>query len=1299
MPNLTDQDKVMITPQDAAGRRSNFCRSASRGLGIGLAVAAAFLVAACDGSQTEDPAGIETSGGAQLVNVEYGRLVDVYAWHRNDIAVADRLDPTTRAPVLIQEDVVVRGDLVSELLSASNQEANYRFLPFDPAVGHDELLILWDSRESTGEDVRFEAAVEAAQLGLEPVRGAFIGQDPSLTPFPVVPRSAAFVLTFDAVLTATSSLLQQIPEAVQLLAVSGDPEVEGPQVLTPLPVRVVVERNRVIVDPSILGGEVDEVGLVSPGLPPAPSNGANLRLALPTVGPAADVLNTRVDDVSTLNSVGFQGEAAVIRDFRSANLSESLSSFVDGEAPALVGSFEVGIIGVDPTARLLTINKRANLVAVRGRIPFVDGVRPTAGASPGGPETVPTTVPLASGDMISQRVLSDGGRPVTVSAEILEVLAVVSVADGASAPGLTEQGTDGAELEQITVRVGSVRTELENGDSASFGAATTPLGADATLRTRYYENVPLLAGGAVSDAGRRTSFLAAAPEPLAPGPVLSAVDPFSTFTLSFSEPLDSNSVGSLDNLVLTSDLVGGSRIQEALDDPKLFGVGVVASRLVDLSGEGVAFQLAPPMGLHHRLGVADRYWLHAIGGVEGDSEGAIRDLAGNALDLWDRRETDPVRTWSVEIRLDAAAPSNAVGWSVHRFAGEDEDGTAPNAAAPDWFGQGELVGGRLFGAAPVRRRVTAAGAQLGQVSRFDRGECFAQETDAMNNPIFGTGRERAVTRFVPAGAPSSPTGFLYETPSALSSVALPGGMGYSFGGITEPHTRFGARQMMTYRSDDFGLDDRDPDDFNIDVEQLYWSSWRNQDALFDVFQRYTMRLGHSERRPDYRFEAFDGVPPIGCLLLCASMNSGLSAQFGENPLDGSELVDVATDARYEVNPSEAIREDGIAFVSYPAFDRSYTWRDSRLVSWDPIARAATGLGGAQDTVSESDFTTNVTSPWTRDNTVVSLKPPIPAAVAELYAGRFNFDFGDFRGDVDQDLDPIALPLLVDLLVFPENGSTPTTSNQFQIAHTGLAAVGAGPIFSGLGDVGGFYAAGTSACGGQPWLRVHETGGQDPLSGLPRIIEPASVTTATGGLVVEPGIGNPFQTQPGDGHLNWAAADLVRKVSLQTFGFVDSFLPNRNEIPTVPGLGFPDLRPLATSGIRDITLILDGADVPGDTEIAVEYRFGSGIENIDQLWNPEADDTLTRGNLRNPHYACEAFRYATDRPGFSQISALRVPVDLLTRYVTTEDLDDIRDGNGLLPRFFNLRMTMVNDVDGIQPLRPSLGGLATVFRLE
>ena len=76
-------------------------------------------------------------------------------------------------------------------------------------------------------------------------------------------------------------------------------------------------------------------------------------------------------------------------------------------------------------------------------------------------------------------------------------------------------------------------------------------------------------------------------------------------------------------------------------------------------------------------------------------------------------------------------------------------------------------------------------------------------------------------------------------------------------------------------------------------------------------------------------------PPPVCGFSCESLLSGLSKRFDENVLEGTTLTTVVKEKVYAVNPNDAFRiTSGVVFVPYPRFERTYTWRDSRLVTWN-----------------------------------------------------------------------------------------------------------------------------------------------------------------------------------------------------------------------------------------------------------------------------------------------------------------------------------------------------------------------------
>ncbi|HLQ37056.1 MAG TPA: hypothetical protein VK348_04605, partial [Planctomycetota bacterium] len=280
----------------------------------------------------------------------------------------------------------------------------------------------------------------------------------------------------------------------------------------------------------------------------------------------------------------------------------------------------------------------------------------------------------------------------------------------------------------------------------------------------------------------------------------------------------------------------------------------------------------------------------------------------------------------------------------------------------------------------------------------------------------------------------------------------------------------------------------------------------------------------------------------------------------------------------------------------------------------------------------------------------------------------------------------------------------------------------------------------------PWTRVHSTGGFNITTQQNILVDPSITTVAVGGWVKDAALGDPtyglFHTLPGDDHLHWAQADFVRKVSTITFGFFDTLRPNRNDIradaatvtqqqgsPVVwPGLnnppigapatgstGFPDLAALSQNlRVSDLVTQLDppAARQPAGTSVTLEFRGAADIGTTAaqrDLYNRTLFDTntpprqigdriLLRGNLLNPSFACEAYRYTRPNSGASGDTA-RILVPGLTAYVDREHLDSIRDANGLLPRYLNMRLVMTNNVFVTPALSPSLRSFAIIYRMQ
>jgi hypothetical protein len=252
--------------------------------------------------------------------------------------------------------------------------------------------------------------------------------------------------------------------------------------------------------------------------------------------------------------------------------------------------------------------------------------------------------------------------------------------------------------------------------------------------------------------------------------------------------------------------------------------------------------------------------------------------------------------------------------------------------------------------------------------------------------------------------------------------------------------------------------------------------------------------------------------------------------------------------------------------------------------------------------------------------------------------------------------------------------------------------------------------------------VHASGGWDLLNTTVQVtVDPANTLSAAASVVKDAGLGAAtnalFTAPPGDGMLNWARADFVRKVSTATLGFFDTLQPQRAEMVdgagnVTPEAGFPNLLAIGTAlRISDLVVQTDPpqARQPAGTSVVVEMRGADTFANSDVLYTPPVPPAVeafnTRGNLLNPNYACEAYRYSqpvvAGQPVFGLVTDVpRVAATGLTKYVTEDQIAQIRNqATGLLPRYLNLRVVMTNNVDVTPALSPSLRSMSVVYRVQ
>lgn len=1302
-----------------------------RALPLALLLAA---MTACDGSSKSGSAGADSSR-LELASVQLGRLVDVYSYQRIDTGNDDRRNRFNRRLTLVARNVVVNPNLESQsLFDAAGEEApnaNYEFRPFRNTVGHEELLILWDDTHPDEAD-KFTSALAGAQAGLPELPPSYRNQNTLSRPIPIVPRNSAIKLTFTGNVKVDEEFFRVNPSAIQLLEFKGDPNVVEPvNAFRILSYRPIPSGNSVILDTTILGGE-SATGFSVAGLPVSSDNvTANIRIAIPVRGSVAPSFYVREDGVPELNGVDSGARNSVIRDFRSGNLADGTAGRMrEPEPPMLVASLAMGITAVDATNAIVEVDKRSRFVPIRGRYPFVDGPLETADGPAAGPFFVPISRPLRAGDFLTQRIqvqMPDGTFEfVDLEAEVLHNLEVGTVIGDTNLPriGRVETafgGSDqGERVPTVRLRLSTLEAGFDSlGRPHSFQSSAAAGGRDCIVRARYHEEVAYVGSTTefVTDRDWRHQFVRIDPVPTGTVTPATLVSPDATVSVEFTKPMDLDQVDNSSNYVITNTPTTTETFAAQMTEAKKATLRVVPTRLSDLTGDGTILRLQPQMGFFHVQNTTEAYAVHIRLGTAG-----VTDLAGNPLDVFGDL-ANPDDSWSLNFTLNPTAATNRVGWHSWLFEAEDEDGSLPGSV--DLFGQYRLQDGRLYGATGVRFSRTADNQNLASVNRIQRGECW----DPDFPPATGSPQGIPSPQTAPVDGQGAPhPGLLYWQPRMFDQIAPPAvpvvyeyntTLPQNVGRVVEPHHPNGSRLQMRYIEDDFSLSYTQPSEFGLDVEQMYWSPFNDETVFYDVFDRYSLSLSHTARRADVRFTLIPGdagaMPPVlpGCLFNCPSTNSGLSTVFADNVLPGTAAVPVFADKVYTINPNQAFRSPlGVKYVPFPRFDRSYTWRDSRLVTIDGSGNVI-GLGGAENpgNTAANDTTANIDSPWI---TSVPDQDFINAG-----GSMWVVDPADFAGDLQRDHDPIALPLLLDFKVFPDNAANGIASglNSFQVAMMGP------PSFGFPAVPGGYYDSQASGCApALPWprSRVQATGGEDLITQASLLVDPANTLTAQQSFLKDAGLGNAqraiFTAPPGDGMLHWAQADFVRKVSVVTLPFLDTLQPQRAQVVTFDGggtpsvantNGFPDLAALSVNlRIQDLVVNVDPplSRQPAGTSVVVELRGAEDFANSGVLYNPTFgqagqvanDEFDNRGNLLNVNYACEAYRYS--QANFQ--GAARVAATGLTRYVTEDQLALLRDEvTGLLPRYLNPRLVMTNNVDVSPALSPSLRSMSIVYRLE
>lgn len=1148
----------------------------------GLIVLAALL-AACGGGGgvTAPPPGLGTPR-PHLDQVLHGRLVDVYGLQ----SVGDGL-----AMTLHQRDVLIGPDIQDQRDHRNprpDDEVLYDFVGGDPDTLQPRLFIPREIGSAA-----FADAFAALGRRLRAVTPMAVGVPGNGRTFSVVPRNAAIALRFDGPLGVDDGFFVQRDaagrvvalrntDAVQLLQIAGDPNGAAAETaFRPLPVRIVVRERELILDPVLLGSEgvQHQSRNNAAGLPASPDQvGASIRIALPLEGPLA-LPGLRPDAIGSLTGIDNRGRRAVVRDFRAANAADDSAEIARGFVrdpvpPRIVGAIPLWLERVEQQnqfVQAVTVWK-GGIEHDIDRGDVLEFVTDNSG------------VPVLRSEVIAEPQ-EDRGRP-----EVQRVRVLVRYSPG---------------LQEIDPR----RLPGYPADPAALAEWLVRNAPRAILRTEF------AAGGGMDPATGRVLgddprwFVTYLPEALpGPGGVRGApgenVNPMAMAVVRFSKPVDLATVQPADTFffglrnLLDRDAMAAFRDRRpngtgspgmdpaAFRETKYRTPHLIGARVLDEDGSQTALRLQPLLGfyLDQRMrepqpGDDFRYWLHLLAGADG-----VRDLAGNPLDLQadvPERGGHLAIPFSLDTRSTAGRPNfpdNRVVYVVRRFEDPDED-PHPSYHRPD-----EVVPPPEVDPTP---RVAAQRLDdlYGSVV-LDRGVLRARPTSRTRRVVDNQNQQlppdqASEQRWCPTQVAGQA---MQVSPTGTTAFGAP---------LQNPLNPQGCRLQTAWREVDLSLSRVDPFDLDLDVEQMFWAPFVGAGIDFDEFDRMSLFLGHSERRPEPCVDGF-GIPGLPA--------SGLQLIFDRN-----YLHDVAADGTGRIvrqpQPHPAYQDAPLVilssmavsapagpnrFLPLPTFQRPYfVFRDQTVESQGGSSGSGSDLANGRDS-----YLPYVLSPGRNGRGRGAV--PGPGGL-QLLPGRWdngvNYRLGGrlaFDGATGGLVGAIALPLLADFWTYCDSPDLP--------AGSGYVAQGTNGWQVSLTQQGSLLPAFRAYSAGRPaW-----PDGTPPLCRGPG--DPAWFQAMGGfaprGTLSQPG-GGP--TPPLDPITYWTMVDFLKRASVATAGFVDLRDPHRVDAATNDD---PRLGPWPASvGVPEFALELElpGGALPAGTALTVQFRAAGEVDPDPWYW--------------------------------------------------------------------------------------------------
>ncbi|MBX3461895.1 MAG: hypothetical protein KF830_01905 [Planctomycetes bacterium] len=1232
---------------------------------------------------------------------------------------------------LYRRDVLIGPNIRDERSSAStisDQEILYDFIGADPDTLQPRLFI---PREMTGRE--FADAFDALDDELREVAPMLFGTGGPGNPFGVVPRNAAIRLTFSRSLGVDDSFFVQRDgsgmvtalrntEAVQLLRIIGDPT--QPNAFVPVPVRVVANERTLTLDPVLLGTEGLQYQTSNnpAGLPASPDqSGANLRIAVALEGPLA-IPGVRPRSSGDLVGRNNNGRNSIVRDFRSGNSLDTSSDMTRG---FVRDPLPLRIVGDLPMvlAKVESVNAFTQEVTI-----FKNGI----------------VHEIDRGDVF--RFIADSSGVPFGSAEV-----VADPQDDLGQP----------EVQTVRVRIRRI-PNLESIDpSTKPGYPANPVDRDAWLALNGPRAIcacEFEAGGRVENGRVRADdpryFLSFTPAPLpnANGtlPALNEfVSPYAGAVVRFTKPVDMSTVKwadtfffamrdlttseSIDEFIATRpNHLGGLGMDPATFNPDKYRTPyLITARVFDEDGSQTALRLQPTSGFYldgtmrnAPVGVDYRYFLHLIAN---STEGGIRDLAGNPVDL---QGDNPDRTnsvvipFTVDTRMNGNAPNFDDNLSisiVRRFASRDED------ANPSYFLGSEVQ-------APNTPPIAAAYPLedlIGGFVYFD-GKLQARPTTRVRQVADNLNQ-------APVGQQGTPLAWCPPTVAGEGQISNNTATTLLNQGLQNPLNPYGCRLQTVWREVDLSLSRTEPFDFNLDIEQMYWAPFTGTQLSYDVFDRVSLFLGNSETRPMPCVGNFSALPSLP--------ESGLSATFARNfvwnpsPTGSGNVIEsqpapvpAYVDKELIIDPATVVYEgNGVnRFLPLPKFQKPYfVFRDETVVEQGCTfdMQLTNGLLGSDLGVTgPGSYQPHLLSPYA--NGVGRRRVDLAAGVSFVNSFWLDAPNSSLSATASREqftgglIGNIALPLLADFWTYCDQPNLPA---------------GGGFIADGTN---GWQIAIPLQSDPRPYFRAVSAGrapGAQPA--LCRAPGDSAWVTASGGF------GPAGATAARDNTFYWIMLDLLKRQSVITSGFVD--LNNPHRVPE--GFLDPRLGPFYLANgqsVRPANVVPLFAyefdpplqNLPAGTSVVPQFRGAGIVDPTPWFWSfwinqttpiypndpygaPGADPALPRNQMRptpqnfalDPYKAGDAhIRKWDTRPIPGSSTARNWWTHFYNRTVTryVDDPNQLMDPNFTIQfkgpnevftpndiRYVNWRLVTSNNTDATPPVSPTIETFSLSYRFQ